>query len=267
MGFDDALAVLRLHPYFSDRGRPARCSDQGTRGVADEPSVAGERPQATLRKPGQHAYSQVRAIGNRALTTVGLAVLALIVGLWRGLSGLPLTLLALAVIVTVIAVERRYAPRAERWRRGADGEREVGRVLAGLESEGWLALHDVSLGRGNVDHVLVGPGGIFAIETKSHPGKIGVDRVDPHMLKQAYAERKLIERITGLETEALLVFSRAWLIGSVPARRNGVTILPARMLEHYFSRRRPSMTAERAAEIHAHLAHALSNHQPSAPWD
>ncbi len=103
------------------------------------------------------------------------------------------------------------------------------------------------------------PGGVFAIETKSRPGKLGVDRIDPRMLSQAYAEKKLIERITGLETQPLLVFSRAWLIGSLPAKRKGVTILPARMLAHYFSRRRPVMTAERAAQIHARLAHALSS--------
>jgi hypothetical protein len=79
------------------------------------------------------------------------------------------------------------------------------------------------------------------------------------MLKQAYAEKKLIERITGMEVQSLLVFSRAWLVGSVPAQRMGVTILPARMLGHYFSRRRPVLAAERAEQIHSHLAQALTD--------
>jgi len=211
-----------------------------------------------FRTPGRHAYSQVRAIGNQALLVVGAAVLALVVAWLLGLSGLALSVATVAVILVVLAADRRYGPRVDAWRRGADGERAVGEVLAGLEANGWLALHDVSLGRGNVDDVLIGPGGVFAIETKSRPGKLDVDRIDPRMLRQAYAEKKLIERITGLETQPLLVFSRAWLIGSLPARRNGVTILPARMLQHYFSRRRPVMTPERAAEIHARLAQALS---------
>jgi hypothetical protein len=62
-----------------------------------------------------------------------------------------------------------------------------------------------------------------------------------------------------MEVQPLLVFSRAWLIGSVPAQRKGVTILPARMLGHYFSRRRPVLTGERAEQIHSHLARALTD--------
>jgi hypothetical protein len=74
------------------------------------------------------------------------------------------------------------------------------------------AIHDVSPGRGNVDHVVVGPGGVFTIETKSHRGRIRVDRIDGAMLKQAYAQKKLLERVTGLEVEPLLVFTQAWLL-------------------------------------------------------
>ena len=38
-------------------------------------------------------------------------------------------------------------------------------------------IHDASLGRGNVDHILIGPAGVFTIETKSHPGPVRVSRV------------------------------------------------------------------------------------------
>ncbi|HWI95017.1 MAG TPA: nuclease-related domain-containing protein [Solirubrobacterales bacterium] len=174
-----------------------------------------------------------------------------------GLSGYPLVLFELTAIGAMFAANRWYRPQIDRWLRGAEGERRVGAALAELTADGWMALHGVSLGRGDVDHILIGPGGIFTIETKSHRGRIPIDRIDPRMLKQAYAEKKLIERITGMEVQSLLVFSRAWLIGSVPAQRNGVTILPARMLGHYFSRRRPVLTAERAGQIHGHLAQAL----------
>jgi len=247
-----------MHPYFPDLRRGAPCAAKGTPAVADQESVAGGGQTETYRAPGEHAYSQVRAIGTQAIAIVGAAVLILGAAFLLGVGGLPLALLALATIGVTVAADRYYGPRADRWRRGADGEREVGGVLAGLEDDGWLTLHGLSLGRGDVDHVVIGPGGVFAIETKSRRGKLAVDRIDPRMLSQAYAEKKLIERITGLETQALLVFSRAWLIGSVPANRSGVTVLPARMLQHYFSRRRPVMTPERATEIHAHLAQALS---------
>ncbi|MBV8948155.1 MAG: NERD domain-containing protein, partial [Solirubrobacterales bacterium] len=36
-------------------------------------------------------------------------------------------------------------------------------MLDGLRERGWLALHDVQLGRGNIDHVLIRPAGIFTV--------------------------------------------------------------------------------------------------------
>jgi hypothetical protein len=81
-----------------------------------------------------------------------------------------------------------------------------------LREDGWFALHDVHLDRGNIDHVLIGPAGIFTIETKSHRGRLRVDRIARSMLKQAYAEAKLVERVTELRADPLLVFSNAYLI-------------------------------------------------------
>lgn len=217
----------------------------------------GQTP-LTLREGGEHARARGLALNSRLLLLVLGAFAALLAaGPVFGLSGYPLVLFELTAIGAMFTANRWYRPQIDRWLRGAEGERRVGAALAELTADGWMALHGVSLGRGDVDHILIGPGGIFTIETKSHRGRIPIDRIDPRMLKQAYAEKKLIERITGMEVQSLLVFSRAWLIGSVPAQRNGVTILPARMLGHYFSRRRPVLTAERAGQIHGHLAQAL----------
>jgi hypothetical protein len=60
-----------------------------------------------------------------------------------------------------------------------------------------------------------------------------------------------------MEVQALLVFSEARLVGSVPARREGVTVLPARMLAWYLGRRRPLMSVEDAAEVGEALRLAL----------
>jgi hypothetical protein len=65
----------------------------------------------------------------------------------------------------LLLATRRVEPVADRWARGARGERRVGAILEGLGPD-WHVLHDVSLGRGNIDHVLIGPGGTFTIETK-----------------------------------------------------------------------------------------------------
>lgn len=219
--------------------------------------MAGTR-QLGKRTAGQHAYSQARALAQRMLL-IGAGALVLLLAAWLvfGLSGWPLIGLELGTIAALVIVERRTDPVFDRWLRGAEGEKRVGAILDDLAADGWHVTHDVSLGRGNIDHVLVGPGGVFTVETKAHRGRVSVDRLDPKMLKQAYAEKKLLERVTGLEVQALLVFSEAYLVGSVPAQRRGVTVLPARMLAWFISRRRPTMTAAEAGELHARLAAAL----------
>lgn len=44
----------------------------------------------------------------------------------------------------------------ERWRQGADGEKATARALQRVVADGWLLINDIDIGRGNVDHVLVG---------------------------------------------------------------------------------------------------------------
>jgi hypothetical protein len=117
-------------------------------------------------------------------------------------------------------------------------------------------LHDVHLDRGNIDHVLIGPAGIFTIETKSHRGRLRADRIDRSMLRQAYAEAKVVERITGLRADPLLVFSSAYLIPAI-SRREGVLILPARMLAGHLERRGGSIATERVKDVYQRLAAAL----------
>ena len=145
---------------------------------------------------------------------------------------------------------------ADRAARGAEGERKVGAILEGL-GPAWHVLHGVWLGHGDIDHVLVGPGGTFTIETKANGGHIPVADIDERMLRQAYAESKVLAKVSGLEVAPLLVFSDAYLVGSPPACRRGVTVLPARMLADYLERRRPKLTADEVTEIAERLRLAL----------
>jgi len=218
-----------------------------------------EPAPTTLRAPGQFARRRGLELAFRPVLVGVLALLAILLA-WSvvGLRGTSLVLFELGAIGAMLIAGRLYSDQADRWLRGAEGEKAVGKVCTELEADGWHAIHDVSLGHGNVDHILVGPGGIFTIETKSHRGRIPIDHIDPRMFKQAYAQKKLLERITGRDVQALLVFSRAYLVGSVPAQRRGVTVLPARMLSYYFSRRRPVMERSESAKLHARLSAALS---------
>ncbi|WP_323182327.1 MULTISPECIES: nuclease-related domain-containing protein [unclassified Streptomyces] len=57
------------------------------------------------------------------------------------------------------------------WYAGLEGERRVGRELERLTPLGWRVLHGIEKGNGgDIDHVLIGPGGVFSINTKNHRG-------------------------------------------------------------------------------------------------
>jgi hypothetical protein len=55
------------------------------------------------------------------------------------------------------------------WRMGAQGEELVGAQLKKLEPA-WRAIHSVPVGAADsdIDHVVIGPGGVFTINTKHH---------------------------------------------------------------------------------------------------
>lgn len=58
------------------------------------------------------------------------------------------------------------------WRIGADAEETIGRELERLTRHGWKVLHSVPVGSGesDIDHVLIGPPGVFTVNSKHHPG-------------------------------------------------------------------------------------------------
>lgn len=72
---------------------------------------------------------------------------------------------------------KRLLAEAERWERGADGEVATARALAGLPPDRWIVLHDVHWpGRqfANIDHIVVGPSGVFVIDSKNWEGQVDV---------------------------------------------------------------------------------------------
>jgi hypothetical protein len=58
------------------------------------------------------------------------------------------------------------------WYEAAVSEIEVGGALARLDDD-WVVLHALPVGAGttDIDHVVIGPGGVFIINTKNHPGQ------------------------------------------------------------------------------------------------
>ncbi|MEW6474295.1 MAG: nuclease-related domain-containing protein [Actinomycetota bacterium] len=60
------------------------------------------------------------------------------------------------------------------WERGAAGEELTARLLAPLADVGWTVLHDrrVPGSPANIDHLAIGPAGIFVIDTKAWRGEL-----------------------------------------------------------------------------------------------
>lgn len=63
----------------------------------------------------------------------------------------------------------------ESWRMGRDGERWTEKELRSLEREGWSVRHDIEDRYGNIDHVVIGPGGVFLLDSKNYWGSFAIE--------------------------------------------------------------------------------------------
>lgn len=108
------------------------------------------------------------------------------------------------------------------WRRGAIGEERVAALLDRSLGDGWVVVHDLTIGSqgANLDHLVIGPAGVFALNTKHLKGNVVVyDRAILHngtnyrFLPKARAEaqrvRDRLSAATGLDVrvQSVLVWS------------------------------------------------------------
>ena len=138
-----------------------------------------------------------------------------------------------ASLVTLALLAFRAAERhslaALAWFRGSRAERAVGGRLDRLRDDGHLVLHDVVLDRGgNVDHVVCGRNGVYAIETKAR-------RYEERHLRQARRQaHALHERLDVWVTPVVCLASR----DDTPHRRQGVWIMGLPHLEGWLRDRK-----------------------------
>ena len=133
---------------------------------------------------------------------------------------------------------------AESWFSGAHGELKVGALLSKLGDE-WTVLHAVPVGTGDsdVDHVLVGPAGVFTINTKRHRGKkiwvsermlmISGQKTDHLRNSRHEAKRpsKLLSAATGMQVDAHPILAIVDPAGfTFKQRPKDVSIMDARAL-------------------------------------
>ena len=90
---------------------------------------------------------------------------------------LGLVLGGLAAMAAGWGLRFRPSPDASAWQRGAAGERRTARLLDPLARHGWVVLHDLAIpgSRANLDHLVIGPGGVFVIDSKQYRGRLQLD--------------------------------------------------------------------------------------------
>jgi hypothetical protein len=150
------------------------------------------------------------------------------------------------------------------WRLGAEAEAVVGRRLDKLQ--GWHVLHSVLVGHGtaDVDHLAIGPGGVFTINTKNHPnGRVWVGgntffvngtRV-PYIHKSRYEAAQAGARLTAatgmyVAPQPLIVVKGATRGFTVKAQPQGVRVLGSRQVKRWLKRRPPVLGPETVERIY-----------------
>jgi hypothetical protein len=152
------------------------------------------------------------------------------------------------------------------WRRGANGER-VTALWLGRLPDGWHVFHDVPVGdRGaNVDHVVIGPSGVFTVNTKNVTGKLWVGaksiRRNGHptdYLRKATAEANRASRLlsTALGRQVgvravLAILADEWTILEEPAE---VIVRGPRGAKNLMLAQPPVLTPRDVAELAAAAA-------------
>ncbi|MEU4575988.1 nuclease-related domain-containing protein [Nonomuraea sp. NPDC023979] len=126
-------------------------------------------PKSSAGTSAKRRYRSLRAAGRarRWLTRLAIAVVAAVAVGWLWTEWAGLIAAGLAVLGDLVRHRRAHSPAAA-WRKGAAGERATARRLRALELAGYIVLHDRALphSRANVDHLVIGPAGVFVIDSK-----------------------------------------------------------------------------------------------------
>ena len=166
-------------------------------------SPAGASAQLEYERRGARNRDRIRRQWPFALG-FGLIVCVVVFAVVQAITDQTIVGLTVAgALALTQAVGFFQASTVRAWRVGAEGERRTAAYLEPLRDEGFVVLHDrkVAGWGGNLDHVAIGPTGIWAIETKNLAGKVvirgNVLRIGGHrrdkIIEQARQEATIIQ--------------------------------------------------------------------------
>lgn len=132
------------------------------------PRRAGRRLDHLARERRRHAFR----VNHRPIalvstaTTIGVVALVAFMGLWKGRDMAYFTAGAGTMAVAFVVWFGIDNVQSRRLFDAAEAERFTAGVLRRLGRQGWRSVDHVEFDRLDVDHVVAGPGGVFAVETK-----------------------------------------------------------------------------------------------------
>jgi hypothetical protein len=174
-----------LDPLGRTLGGPRTPPAAGHEHPGPAPPVLAEPIAGSHGRPGRSAFAQYRRRRSEELAgwTRGLAWRAplvaaagLVAGALAAQAGLPWAGLAGLTVAVLVGWRLRFRPstQARAWQRGAAGERQTARLLDRLGRDGYVVFHDLAMpdSPANLDHLVVGPSGVFVIDSKQWTGSV-----------------------------------------------------------------------------------------------
>lgn len=148
------------------------------------------------------------------------------------------------------------SPDARSWFVGALGELEVARELDRL-GPGWHVVHAIPIGeRGSdIDHLVIGPAGVFTVNTKRHPGRVWVGgRVlmvngqRTNHVRNAEHEARRVERILGVPVHGIIALVAVRRL-TIKQRPEAVSVVTSKALVRWLNGRPRTLPATEVTRL------------------
>lgn len=189
------------------------------------------------------------------------------------------------IVVLITIRVMKLIVRRRRLRLAHDAEMAVAQELNQLMHSKYHVFHDFPAERFNIDHVLVGPGGVFAVETKARAkpmngnGKCEAKAIyDGKCLKfPGWTETKPMEQATGqarwlgrwlssatgepVEVQPVVALP-GWFVSRVSSE--GIPVLNPKLLQSFISKRKQKHSEESIKRIVHQLDQRCRDVEPKA---
>lgn len=191
------------------------------------------------------------------------------------------TVLAVGVTIYIACRMRPVVRQIRAMKLGRDGERAVAELLERTREYGFRVFHDIP-GRGfNVDHLLVGRKGMFAIETKTitKPPKgkpvvefdgesvrVGGHTLDRNAVTQATAVARwvkdLVRESTGRDVDVRpVVLFPGWFVENKAGKNCCVWVLEPKALASFIEHEPDRMSSEEVHLVSFHISRYIRSEQ------